>query len=155
MSSFQGKVIAITGGASGMGLSIARILHERGAKISIADWSEESLKNAPAAIGTDDIVSCKCDVRDLSQVRAWINETVDKFGKLDGAANFAGIISSNNNMGYAVADQDEDDWEKVIGVNLTGLMHSLKEELKYMKKGAAIVNAASIAGVRGLQGTSA
>ncbi|KXT12358.1 hypothetical protein AC579_598 [Pseudocercospora musae] len=149
-----GKVVAITGGASGMGLATAKILHSRGAKISIADWSQENLNAASKAIGAGDIVTCKADVRNLQDIRAWLQQTIDEFGRLDGAANFAGIAGENIGKGM-LEDQDEDDWERIIGTNLTGVMHSMKEEVKLMKPGSSIVNAASLAGVRGLPRSAA
>ncbi|KAF7188779.1 Short-chain dehydrogenase/reductase aba4 [Pseudocercospora fuligena] len=153
-SSFEGKVIAITGGASGMGLAIAKILHSRGAKISIADWSQDNLDAASKTIEAEDIVSWKADVRNLQDIRAWLKQTVDKFGRLDGAANFAGIAGQNIGKGM-LEDQDEDDWDRILGINLTGVMHSMKEEVKLMKPGSSIVNAASLAGVRGLPRSAA
>lgn len=153
---FTNKVIAITGGASGIGLSIAKILHSLGAKLSIADLNDESLKKAASDISPsaeEDILTFPCDVRDLSQVQSWIQATTDSFGKLDGAANFAGIISKQH--GNTVEDQDSDEWDRVIGVNLTGLMHCLKAQLPHLGPGSSIVNAASIAGVRGLPGSAA
>lgn len=92
---FSNKVIAITGGAAGIGLAIAKTLHSRGAKISICDWSQGHLYKAADAIGIfpENFLACKYDVRDLSQVRNWVELTVNKFGKLNAAANFAGITS--------------------------------------------------------------
>lgn len=117
---FSNKVLAITGGAAGIGLSIAKLLHSRGAKISICDWSQENLDKAAEAIGIsqENFLAHKCDVRDLSEVRNWIKQTIDRFGQLNGAANFAGILAPNvfeNDVG----EQDEDDWDSIIGINLT------------------------------------
>ncbi|KAK5138523.1 hypothetical protein LTR08_000111 [Meristemomyces frigidus] len=158
MATMEGKIIAITGGASGIGLSLAKLLTKRGAKVSIADISEPNLAKAAAAIKevssqSEDILASKCDVRDLAQVQAWLKETVDKYGRLDGAANLAGV--TGNNLGTQMVDQEEDEWDFVIAVNLTGMMHCLKAELKLMQSGGSIVNATSIAGVRGLHGSGA
>lgn len=119
MASFAGKVVAITGGASGMGLAIARTLHDRGAKLSIADCNAENLAAATAAISSDTskVMTYELDVRNLTQVRDWLVQTKEKFGRLDGAVNFAGVIS--HTMGSLVEDQDEEDWERIIGVDLT------------------------------------
>lgn len=125
MASFGGKVIAITGGASGIGLALSKILHERGAKISIADVNQESLEKALKEIdpNQDRAMVCQCDIRNLDQVHKWLKQTVDRFGKLDGAANMAGVIS-NKREGHGggsglIENQDEDDWERIIGINLT------------------------------------
>ena len=117
------KVIAITGGASGIGLATAKILASRGAKLSIADVSEPNLEKAKttikeAAPDSGDVLIRKVDVRNFSEVHEWIKETVDKFGKLDGAANIAGTVGTNYS-GYTLADEDKDQWDLIIGVNLT------------------------------------
>lgn len=119
----EGKVIAITGGASGIGLSLAKILASKGAKLSIADVSKDNLEKATGSIkeaapSSDDVLTYQMDVRKLDQVQGWLKQTVEKFGKLDGAANLAGVISKSHGSG-AVEHQDEDEWDFVIGVNLT------------------------------------
>jgi NAD(P)-dependent dehydrogenase (short-subunit alcohol dehydrogenase family) len=90
----QGKVIVITGGASGMGLETAKLLAKKGAKVSIADVQEGPLKEAVAEIekngGT--VMGTVVDVRKRDQVENWIKKTVEAYGKLDGAANLAGVI---------------------------------------------------------------
>ena len=123
MASMEGKVIAITGGASGIGLATAKILASRGTKLSIADVSEPNLEKAKTTIKEaapkfEDILTYKCDVRSIDQVKDWIKQTVDKFGKLDGAANLAGTIGKNFS-GFPLEDEDEENWELIIGVNLT------------------------------------
>lgn len=117
MASMEGKVIAITGGASGIGLATAKILASRGAKVSIADISDEGLAKAKETI-KGDVLTCKVDVRHFDQIQDWIQQTVDKFGKLDGGANIAGTTGSNFGN-FAVDDEDVDNWNFIIGVNLT------------------------------------
>ncbi|KAK0947912.1 hypothetical protein LTR48_001984 [Friedmanniomyces endolithicus] len=151
----EGKVIAITGGASGIGLSLAKLLAQRGAKLSIADVALENLDKAAGTLkdlvaSPDHVLTRECDVRQLSQVQDWLKATVEKFGRLDGAANLAGVFGKG-----AIEELEEDVWDFVIGVNLTGVMHCLKAELKVMTKGASIVNAASISGLRGQAGSGA
>ena len=120
----EGKVIAITGGASGIGLATAKILAQQGAKLSIADVSEKNLENAKKAIveasaqSGEEPLTSKVDVRELSQVQDWLQKTVDKYGKLDGAVNLAGVIGENYGT-YSIDQEDEDSWDFIIGVNLT------------------------------------
>lgn len=123
MASFEGKVIAITGGASGIGLETAKLLSSRGAKISIADVQEGPLNEAATAIQNagGEVFTFKLDVRDRKEVDAWINKTVSHFGKLDGAVNGAGVIGRS--IGVKTADElEDDDWDFVLSINLTGLM---------------------------------
>lgn len=123
MSSLEGKVVAITGGASGIGLALSRLLHERGAKISVADINKESLNNLVKELGEDRAMVHQLDIRNLDQVHDWLAQTVDKFGVLDGAANMAGVISNlpegHGGGSGLIEHQDEADWERLIGINLT------------------------------------
>ncbi|ORY09231.1 hypothetical protein BCR34DRAFT_487693 [Clohesyomyces aquaticus] len=156
MASFEGKVIAITGGASGIGFETAKLLVSRGAKVSIADIDDGALGEAWVELRKDggEAMTYKLDVRDRKHVDAWISATVSKFGRLDGAANIAGV--TGRSIGVKTADELEDeDWDFVIGVNLTGLMYCQRAELQALTKGGAIVNAASIAGLQGREKNAA
>jgi NAD(P)-dependent dehydrogenase (short-subunit alcohol dehydrogenase family) len=95
---FSGKVIAITGGASGIGLSCAKLLSSLGAKVSIGDVSEAGLASAAKEIHSNggEVLTMAVDVRKRETVDAWIKATVNAFGKLDGAANMAGVIGKNH-----------------------------------------------------------
>ena len=81
--------------------------------------------------------------------RASLAATVAKFGKLDGAANLAGIIGKQSNI-VEIQDIDDDDWDWVYRVNVIGLKNCLRAQVPHMKEGSAIVNASSIVGLIGL-----
>lgn len=149
---FAGKVIALTGAASGIGLATAHILASRGAKLSLADVQEEALQKAKAHIEQQhpgaEIMTAAVDVRRHEQVDAWTGQTVERFGRLDGAANLAGVIPPS--IGLApLARQDLAEWDFVMGVNSTGVMHCLRAQLAAMGDGGSVVNASSIAGTTG------
>ena len=92
---FQNKIIALTGGASGIGLATAHLLASRGATLSIADVNKEALDKAASEIHSRhnaEVLALVVDVRKPEQVEEWITKVVEKFGRLDGAANLAGVI---------------------------------------------------------------
>ncbi len=98
MISLSGKVIAITGGASGIGRCTAILAASLGAKVSIADLSQEGLDAVAKEIkstGHGDVFTMTIDVRKASTVDTWIAETVKWGGRLDGAANLAGVIGKS------------------------------------------------------------
>lgn len=141
-------MIAITGAAQGIALATAQLLASRGAQLSLADVQDEVLQREAAKIQEEfsvDVITCVVDVRKAESVDAWIEKTVERFGRLDGAANLAGVIGKNLGK-TSIAEQDEDDWNFVLGVNLTGMMHCLRAQMRHIQKGGSIVNAASIAG---------
>jgi NAD(P)-dependent dehydrogenase (short-subunit alcohol dehydrogenase family) len=152
---FQGKVIALTGAASGIGLATSKMLASRGAIVAMADMQEGLLKEAVKEIETagGEASPTVLNVRDRAAVESWISDTVSKYGKLDGAVNLAGVIGKQ--IGIAnIEDIDDADWDFILGVNLNGVLNCMRAEIKAMTKigkGGSIVNAASIAGIMGME----
>lgn len=155
--SLKDKVIVITGAASGMGLETARLFASKGAKLSLADISEKALKDIEAELQKTgaQVMSAVVDVSKRKQVEDWIAATVEKFGKLDGAANLAGVIGRQNNIA-SIEELDDDDWDFIFGVNTKGLMNCLRAEIPHFNSnGGSIVNAASILGLIGSKKSAA
>lgn len=149
--SLKGKVFALTGAASGIGLATAHLLASRGASLSLADMQESTLRTVASEITSQysvEVLPFALDVRRASDVDAWIAATVSKFGRLSGAANLAGVVGKSIGVG-GVKDLDEEEWEFIIGVNLTGVMHCMRAQLRAIENEGSIVNAASIAGLMG------
>lgn len=144
----EGKVFAITG-SSGIGLAVAKELRARGARLSLIDVNPKALEETVSQLGSTDhdVMTMLVDVRDKTQVEAWIEATIKKFGRLDGAANMAGVIGKHHAI-RELKDQDDDQWNLIFDINVKGLMHCMRAELRHMTEGS-IVNAASIQGVRG------
>ncbi|OJJ42153.1 hypothetical protein ASPZODRAFT_125997 [Penicilliopsis zonata CBS 506.65] len=143
MATFEGKTIAITGAASGMGLAAAQLLAARGASISLADLNETALTAALTSLpgGEDRHLATRVDVRDSASVDAWIEKTVQRFGQLDGAVNMAGVLGPTGPT-TGVTDQQ---FDFVFAVNVTGVFNCLRAQLRVIKSGS-IVSAASTFG---------
>lgn len=145
-----GRVFAITGGASGIGFATAKILSARGATVCVADVDPDAMKAATAYF-SDKGVECdvqRVDVSKRKEVDAWIGGIVTKHGRLDGAANVAGVIGKCHGIA-TVAELEDEDWDKIIGVNLTGTMYCMRAQLKSISRGGSIVNVSSIHGLKG------
>lgn len=156
MDSFKDKVYVVTG-LGGIGLAVAKQLYAYGARLSLADISEKTLDNAVRVITNSDahpsILSTVVDIGSSSAVNDWIKTTVSHFGKLDGAANMAGAIGKNHGVGKFI-DLEDDEWDMLVRVNLSGMMYCLRAEVKAIMASApggmgSIVTASSIQGLRG------
>jgi NAD(P)-dependent dehydrogenase (short-subunit alcohol dehydrogenase family) len=147
----QGRIIAITGGASGIGLATAKLVATRGATVCIGDADPTALDAADAHFKPHNIPYSvtKLDVTKHSEVEGWLDGIIERFGRLDGAANCAGIIGKHHGI-RPIADLEDEEWDEIIAVNLTGLMYSLRAELKRIADYGSIVNITSIQGVMGL-----
>ncbi|KAH6656831.1 hypothetical protein BKA67DRAFT_553315 [Truncatella angustata] len=145
-----GKVYVITGGASGIGLATAKLLSKRGATVGVADVDPEALKTAEGYFSSLNVpfTVSRVDVSKRLEVDSWIDSTVERFGRLDGAANVAGIIGKDHGIA-SVAELDDDEWDKIIAVNLTGMMYCLRAELRKVADRGSIVNVSSIHGLKG------
>lgn len=153
MGMLQGKVICITGAASGIGFQTARLAAQQGASLAVCDIQKLQLEGSVAelkSIGAN-VIGTVVDVTSRVQVDAWINATIEHFGKLDGAANFAGVERKHAAF-TPITDLSDDEWEWVIAVNLTGTMFCMRAQLRVMAQEGAIVNASSTAGLQGKAG---
>ena len=156
MLPLQGKVIAITGAASGIGLALTKLAAARGARLALADVQQEALDELVTQLkssGVEAVGMC-VNVTRSQEVNDWINSTKQHFGRLDGAANLAGVSGKNSTSAH-IWDQLDDEWNFILSVNLTGLMYCVRAQVDVMEKGASIVNVASAAGLIGRPGLGA
>ncbi len=150
----HGKVALVTGAGSGIGRASARAFAAAGARVVVSDVSprggEETVQLIHAAAG--EAVFIRADVTRAGEVAALVGDTVGRYGRLDYAHNNAGIVA----FGGAV-ECTEEDWDRVVAVNLKGVWLCLKHEIPAMLAGGggAIVNTASIAGLTGMPGAVA
>lgn len=146
------RVALITGGGSGIGLATARRLFDYDWKVALVDRDEAALANARAIFGNSDrIFAAPLDVTDEPAVAAMVAKSVDVLGGLDGVVNSAGIAADVHAL-----DTPIDLFRKIMDVNVAGTFIVARAAARVMKdKGGAIVNLASIAGLRGSKGRSA
>ncbi|KAF2245902.1 NAD(P)-binding protein [Trematosphaeria pertusa] len=192
---FTGKIIAVSGAASGIGFATAQYLYSAGASLSLTDVREDALKAAterlvtapspttdkqlqaksadrstlPGAVNAKPdsstivhdaprLLAMTANVANSAHVDAWIARTVEKFAKLDGAANMAGVSSRAAGV-HPITEVSDEDWAFNIDINLTGTFYCMRAQLRAVqtssagsgngKTNASIVNASSIYGIQG------
>ena len=147
----EDRTIVVTGASSGIGRATAVLAAEAGARVVNADVTRET---RTGALPTDERIAedggeatfVETDVTDLADVRATMEEAVDRFGGLDAVVNNAGRAAS-----YAITDTDEANWRATVELNLTGVYHGCLGAVERMLDGGggAIVNIGSVFGVVG------
>ncbi len=148
MGCLEGKVILVTGAGSGIGQMSASTLAEEGASVVVVDIDDTAAKATAATIvaaGHDASVFV-ADVTDPAQVAAMVEHAVGTHGHLDGAHNNAGLLGPT----ALLTEVDDDEWRRVLEVNLTSVYLCMKHEIAAMLRGAnggSIVNTASFSGL--------
>jgi NAD(P)-dependent dehydrogenase (short-subunit alcohol dehydrogenase family) len=144
-------VYGITGGASGIGLATAKMLSERGATPCIADIDPKAMEVTRGYFTEKGVpfMITEVDVSKREQVDAWVASIVKEHGRLDGACNSAGVIGKSHGV-TPVKDLEDSEWDKIIGVNLTGTMYCMRAQLRNIVDRGSIVNITSIHGVKGM-----
>ena len=146
MESLAGKVAVVTGGASGIGRATVELFVAEGAQVVIADVNAELGKEVVGALG-DAAAFLETDVSDPDQVQALVDFAVAQFGGLHVMFNNAGIGSSFARL----LDNDLADYERVMSVNLLGVMLGTQRAARHMAEhgGGSIINTSSIAALTG------
>lgn len=143
----ENKVAIVTGAGQGIGKGIALALAREGAKVVVSDINEEHCNEVVAEIGEDKAMTVVCDVADKTAVDNLVAKAQEKFGKLDILVNNAGIYPFK-----PFADLTEEDWEKVMNVNLKSMFLTSQAAAKVMTNGGKIVDISSIASLVGFEG---
>jgi len=145
----EGARVVVTGGASGLGLAMAEVMADGGARVTLADLDEEGLEQVAGRLGGD-VRTARLDVSDSAAVERLFDEVVEEQGGVDVAFANAGI-----SLEAGVTDPqggleafDSAKWDSVLGVNLNGVVFTLKAAARHMKKQGSgrIVVTASTAG---------
>jgi NAD(P)-dependent dehydrogenase (short-subunit alcohol dehydrogenase family) len=144
---YTGKVTFVTGAAGGIGRATALAFAREGASVVVADVDEQANAETARLIEAEggQVIAVRCDVTSAEDVQAALHLAVETFGGLDVAFNNAGIEQS----GSAGADITDEEWDRVIAVNLRGVFLSMKHEIPLLlqRGGGAIVNTSSGAGL--------
>ena len=144
------KVVVVTGGSRGIGYAIAKLFSENGANVVITSQDSQRLEKASSEIPNS--FGIVADIRKKDQVKNVIDKTIEKFGKLDILVNNAGIFPKIKKL----HEIDEDEWNQVLDVNLTGQFRFTKEAIPHLQKtSGSIINISSDAGLKAYQGFNA
>jgi glucose 1-dehydrogenase len=137
---FSNKVCIVTGAGSGIGKAVAKQFAQEGANVTVVDLNEQHGNQTVAEIGGHNIaIFAKCNVGDPAEVRAVVQATVDKWQKIDVVVNDAAMMTFS-----PIVDLPEDDWDKVLSVNLRSVFLFCKYSVPHMPPGGAIVNISSV-----------
>jgi len=150
MDSLAGKVAVITGGASGIGLAMARRFGSEGARIALVDVVADALDAARAELGSEgiEVTAYRTDVSNAADVDALAHQVVDTFGAVHVVCNNAGTVVSGRTWEIPL-----EDWQRIVGVNFWGVVHGIRSFVPLILatgETGYVVNTASMAGVTSL-----
>jgi len=144
----ENKIAVVTGASSGLGLSIADKFLKEGAKVVFSDINIE--KGEEIVSQKENAIFIECNVTRSKEVNDLVEKTIEKFGKLDIFVNNAGTGTM-----VGIDSMSDEDWKKVMDVNLTGVFYGVRAAAKYMKNNnvkGSIINMSSILGINGFNG---
>ncbi len=148
MGLLKGKVAFITGGASGIGAGTARRFIEEGAKVAIADLQQEEGEKMQKELAGDggQVIFIQCDVTDPKSVERAIQQTVDRFGRLDVVYANAGI----NGVWAPIDELQPEEWDKTLNINLKGTFLTIHYAVPHLKRAGegSIIVTSSVNGNR-------
>jgi len=150
MFKFKGKTAIISGGAEGIGLSVAKALGEQGMNIVLTDINQQNLENAAKELEESGVpvLTARLDVADEEQWKHIAEKASERFGKLHMVVNNAGVGGDS----VSVENQEKKGWQWTLDVNLMGVVYGAKTIVPFIKshdEGGWIVNVASMAGMGG------
>lgn len=152
MENFQGKVAFVTGGASGIGLSMAKAFLKEGMKVAIADIRKDRLSKAESILNSpENVLAIELDVKDRAAIERAADETEAAFDKVHIVCNNAGI-----GAGGKLHEVAEEAWQNVLDVNLNAVFHGVQVFVPRIKRhgeGGHIVNTSSMTGMTPIPNT--
>jgi NAD(P)-dependent dehydrogenase (short-subunit alcohol dehydrogenase family) len=141
----EGKRTLVTGAARGLGLAIAQLFAERGARVALADLDGAAVEQAAAELGRESL-GLQCDVTKPQNVQKAIADTVAAFGGLDVMINNAGI-----EIGKPIPETSDEEFAQLMAVNVGGVFHGIKYAIPELAQTrGCIINMSSVAGLDGV-----
>jgi 3-oxoacyl-[acyl-carrier protein] reductase len=148
---FDGRVALVTGGSRGIGRATAALLARGGARVAVCARTQADAEAAAQALRDEgrEVIGLSTDVADAAQAEAAVRACTERFGRLDILVNNAGIRQD----GLVLRMRDED-WDRVLAVNLKGAFHCIRAALRGMvrQRGGRIINVTSVVAARGNAG---
>lgn len=148
MDRLKDKVVIITGGAAGIGMATAKLFLKEGGKVLLVDRNEQGLKEIAQQLNHLNIAYCVADVSIAIDVKRYVKEALDTFGKIDVFFNNAGIEGTSK----PIAEYPEEIFDKVIAVNLKGVWLGCQYVIPKMSDGGSVIITSSVAGLKGFPG---
>lgn len=151
MAKLANKVAVITGGSGAIGAATAKLFLAEGAKVVLVDINEDALKATASELGGENVSFIAANVSRSADVQKYVAHAVNTFGKIDIFFNNAGV----EGIVKPVSEYSEEEFDKVIGVNVKGVWLGIKYVLPQMNDGGSIINTSSVAGLMGFPSMSA
>ena len=142
LGEYMSRVVLITGGTRGIGRALAVALLKAGDKVAVTGTTEDGVVKAERELGQlGQVAAIVCNVREASSAELAVRTAVAKFGRLDVLVNNAGV-----GVGVPIAEMPHDEWERIIGTNITGVFNCCKAAIPHMRQrgGGWIVNMSSL-----------
>ena len=164
MTSFEGRVVLVTGGGAGIGRALASAFHARGARVAIASRDPERLKQTATTLAAragdpegGRLIPVRLDVRKRESARRAVAAVVESWERIDVLINNAGISGWNSFTATdeEAARQADEKWNDIIDTNLHGIYHVTREVLPHMPRGGRVINISSVLGKFGVPGATA
>lgn len=141
----EGKRVLVTGAARGLGLAIAQLFAQRGARVALADIDGAAAQQAAAELGGD-AIALRCDVSKPDEVQQAIAATVEAFGGLDVMINNAGI-----EIGKPIPETSDEEFSRLMEINVNGVFYGIKYAIPALAESqGSIINMSSLAGLGGV-----
>jgi NAD(P)-dependent dehydrogenase (short-subunit alcohol dehydrogenase family) len=141
----EGKRALVTGAARGLGLAIAQLFAQRGARVALADIDGAAAQQAAAELGGD-AIALRCDVSKPDEVQQAIAATVEAFGGLDVMINNAGI-----EIGKPIPETSDEEFSRLMAINVNGVFYGIKYAIPALAETqGSIINMSSLAGLGGV-----